>query len=535
MKNLPQPLKPLMEQDRWVIWEYTDGKKPPYQSRKPTRLASTADPKTWSSYAEAVAAAPEDGGVGFVIGAGIGALDLDDCRDPDTGALTDWAQELVNKANGAYVEVTPSKRGLRIIGTAEGGTVHAIRQMGVGKVEAYRNTNRYITVSGDQLGKCVKLGSIDALIGEKDTSSSALFHKEVCERGQKGWSVDRIEQHMRDNPKLYKHTKAAQYDSERRLRGEIEALFLKNAGITVREAPKGYTLASLERREFAPLRYYVEDMVVEGLTLIAGRPKKGKSWLLFGMGIDIANGDDALGKLTSRQSAVVYYALEDNPRRMQRRAKILLGKDAVWPKNFHIYHDLAKTDAGGLEQIRQHVKEHEAKVVMIDTMTPIRPRAPKGVDPYQHDYDVISSLQKFAHELRIAIVVTYHTRKAAADDAQESILGSTGITGAVDSWFVLLSNAQGKELHGSGRDIEDVEWGLDPGLNWRWTITGPAWQARKSQRRRDVLELLEQGEMHVNDIAEELHRPVRATTKLLHDMAHDGDIVRKSKGVYVRK
>jgi DNA-binding NarL/FixJ family response regulator len=407
--------------------------------------------------------------------------------------------------------------------------------MGVGKVEVYRDTPRYITVSGNQLGECKKFHSIGALIDDtkKDTSSSGLFHKVVCELGQKGWSVDRIEQHMRDNPKLYKHTKASQYDSEGRLRQEIERS-LKNAGITVREAVKGYTLASLENREFAPLRYYVESFVVEGLTLIAGRPKKGKSWLVFGMGIDIANGDDALGKLTTRQSTVIYYALEDNPRRMKRRAKILLGKNAKWPKNFHIFHDLAKTDVGGLEQIRQHVKEHEAKVVMIDTMTPIRPRPPKGVDPYQHDYDVVSSLQKLAHELRVAIVVTYHTRKAVADDAQESILGSTGITGAVDSWFVLVSNAQGKELHGSGRDIEDVEWGLDPRLNWRWTVTGPAWEARKSKQRQDVLKLLERGEMTVADIAEELQRSVRATTKLLHDMAHSGDIVRKRKGVYAR-
>ena len=217
---------------------------------------------------------------------------------------------------------------------------------------------------------------------------------------------------------------------------------------------------------------------------------------------------------------------------MQRRAKMLLGK-AVWPKNLYIYHDLKKTNVGGLEQITEQVKKHRAKVVIIDTMTPIRPRASKGVDPYQHDYDVMTSLQKLAHELRVAIVLTYHTRKAAADDPQELILGSTGITGAVDSWFVLISNAQGKELHGSGRDIEEVEWGMEHGLNWRWKIAGEAWEVRKSQSRRDVLHLLEKKEMSVADIVKALKRPVGTVTKLLHDMAHSGDIERKERGVYV--
>jgi hypothetical protein len=292
MKKLPQALKPLMEQDRWVIWEYTaDGKKPPYQSRNPTKHASTTDPKTWSSYAGAVAAAPEDGGVGFVIGGGIGALDLDDCRDPDTGALTDWAQALIDKANGAYVEVTPSKRGLRIIGTADGGTIHTVRQMGVGKVEVYRDTPRYITVSGDQRGKCGKVGSIDDLIDvaaaadRKDTTGSGLFMSEVCKRGEKGWDAERIEADIRQKPSQWKHTSAARYDREKRLLQEIERC-LKNAGIENKESYKA-RIARLADERFRPLSE-VTSRKVEWLlpgfipfnlpTMCDGYPDIGKSY-----------------------------------------------------------------------------------------------------------------------------------------------------------------------------------------------------------------------------------------------------------------
>src|SRR5215203_3293789 len=86
-------LAPLITQRNWCIWRYVDGKKVPYQSLHPTRCARTNDPKTWSSYEEAVAAAPPDGGIGFMLlGSGIGALDLDDCRNAETGQLDDWAR-----------------------------------------------------------------------------------------------------------------------------------------------------------------------------------------------------------------------------------------------------------------------------------------------------------------------------------------------------------------------------------------------------------------------------------------------------------
>jgi hypothetical protein len=244
--RLPHVLKPLIEQDQWVIWKHTsDGKKLPFQANKPAVLASTTDPKTWASYSDAVDARPANGGIGFVLhGSGIGALDLDDCRHPDTGKLHPWAQTLVDKANGAYVEVTPSKRGLRIIGAAKGGPVHTTRQMGEGKVEIYRDAARYITISGDQLGICKNLHCIDALIDEtiaapptpeKDTSSSGLFHMEVCKLAEKGWSPECIEAHMRKNEPRYKHTKAKQYDSENRLRQEIERS-IKNARMIVRKS-----------------------------------------------------------------------------------------------------------------------------------------------------------------------------------------------------------------------------------------------------------------------------------------------------------
>src|SRR5262249_4594691 len=70
-KLLPTSLTPLIEYPtpHWVIWRWEtseQGKptKVPHQARSPRRKASTKDPSTWATYAEAVAAAKAADGIG---------------------------------------------------------------------------------------------------------------------------------------------------------------------------------------------------------------------------------------------------------------------------------------------------------------------------------------------------------------------------------------------------------------------------------------------------------------------------------------
>jgi RecA-family ATPase len=70
-----------------------------------------------------------------------------------------------------------------------------------------------------------------------------------------------------------------------------------------------------------------------GLSLLAGKPKIGKSWLLLHAAIAVANGGFTLGEIHCKQGAVLYCALEDNERRLRERIAMLgLG----WPKQFFL-------------------------------------------------------------------------------------------------------------------------------------------------------------------------------------------------------
>ena len=124
-------------------------------------------------------------GIGFnLLDCELGAIDLDKCRDPETGAIAAWALKFIERApEDAYVETTVSGTGLRIIGTTSGASLHRKFEAGDGKgsFELYRRpqTGRYITISGLALpGRGnAPLPNIDALLDELLAEYDSKKHK----------------------------------------------------------------------------------------------------------------------------------------------------------------------------------------------------------------------------------------------------------------------------------------------------------------------------------------------------------------------
>ena len=139
--------------DRCLVWNLENRKgrptKPLYRADDPGRYADSTDPTTWSDWPTALAA-HENGkadGVGWVPDADIVGVDLDKCRDVETGETQAWAQSIIDQFN-SYTEVTPSQTGYRIYVRA--------RMMGDrrrnGPVEIYQGGGgRYFTVTGAHL------------------------------------------------------------------------------------------------------------------------------------------------------------------------------------------------------------------------------------------------------------------------------------------------------------------------------------------------------------------------------------------------
>jgi hypothetical protein len=109
----------LKRRPRWVNWRYAlDGEKwtkHPYNPRT-GRKASSTDLLTWSTF-EDVLAAHKAGGydcVGFVFCSGdpYAGVDLDGCRDPESGQIKAWAAEILRGLD-SYTELSPCGFGLR--------------------------------------------------------------------------------------------------------------------------------------------------------------------------------------------------------------------------------------------------------------------------------------------------------------------------------------------------------------------------------------------------------------------------------------
>src|SRR4051812_45784988 len=168
------PVTMLTELPRWVGWRTETRKgnkatKLPYQPGS-HKLAATDKPETWGPYDAACTMKGCDGPGLVLTGlAEVAALDLDGCREPTSGRLTPWAQSLCERAQ-SYTEVTPSKRGLRIIGLAPGlpATTVVLPQGEGQQCEIYcGGTTRYVTVSWERLDEYpAELNDIGPLVRE---------------------------------------------------------------------------------------------------------------------------------------------------------------------------------------------------------------------------------------------------------------------------------------------------------------------------------------------------------------------------------
>ena len=220
-----------------------------------------------------------------------------------------------------------------------------------------------------------------------------------------------------------------------------------------------FTARDLQGMEFPPLEFQIEGLITEGLTVLAGKPKMGKSWMALDFAMSVASGKQALGGRATKKGPTLYCALEDNQRRLQRRIRHNYGNQSSWPSDFHMATQLNKFDRGGFEQLENWIDEHQPSLVIIDTLVCIRANSDKR--SYDADYEALAPLQELAGEYGIAIVVIHHLRKLSGEDPLDKVSGTTGLTGAADNILVLDRTSNGPTLYGRGREMEDFEIAME--------------------------------------------------------------------------
>ncbi len=304
-----------------------------------------------------------------------------------------------------------------------------------------------------------------------------------------------------------------------------------------------FTGEELRAMTFPPISWIAADIIpAEGVTLLCSKPKFGKSWLAYDLCIASTMDRFTLGTIKPAQGDVLYLALEDSKRRLQRRMSRLLPTfNGAWPRKLTINTQWKRLHEGGLDDVRawhDHTKvKGKPILVVIDVLAKVR--RPTGNRPaYEADYEALAGLASLANELGIAIIVIHHTRKMAADDLMEMVSGSFGLTGAVDTILVMANKASGAVLDVRGRDVESSELAIQFSKETcRWTVLGAAAEIHISEQRSKIAAALKEANapMTVTALMEATGIKRNALDLLLSRMAKAGEVKRIKTGLYAHK
>src|SRR5215213_9513787 len=302
--------------------------------------------------------------------------------------------------------------------------------------------------------------------------------------------------------------------------------------------------ADLMALDLLPATPVLQCILYVGVTVFAGKPKIGKSWIMLNLALAVTTGSTFLGNTTVQQGEVLYLALEDNRRRLQRRIKKLL-PDREAPAGLHFALDWPRLDEGGLEALDKQLDEQPGiNLVIVDTLARLKPGGSKKRTQYEEDRDSVDSLVTLADKHSVAIVLVHHLREMESDDPLDMIHGTAGLTGGVDSALV-LKRRRGEpdaNLFGDGRDFENP---VELALKWNasaatWTILGDAEEYGMSEQRRAILGVVKRADKPLGPkaITERLNASgtqmkYGAVRELCSQMANDGQLKNLGRGKYV--
>lgn len=245
-------------------------------------------------------------------------------------------------------------------------------------------------------------------------------------------------------------------------------------------------LIDAETLYYKPLEHpkmLIDGVLSDGLAIMAGDSKIGKSWMVLWMCLQISKGEPVWG-LPTRKTDVAYLALEDREWRVQQRMQDLTDTP---PENLHFGFSCGQLGAELESQIEDVLKDYPSTgLLFIDTLQMVRDNVSAKVNAYAQDYKDLSSLKKIADNHGICIFVVHHTRKERdGGNIFNDMTGSTGIMGVADTGMILRKEdrfGDNATLCITGRDVEEKKLKMQMcGVKWEITEELSADDLRKER------------------------------------------------------
>ncbi|NCC58672.1 MAG: hypothetical protein EOM17_13765, partial [Synergistales bacterium] len=312
---------------------------------------------------------------------------------------------------------------------------------------------------------------------------------------------------------------------------KVEASVPKKKGIETISA-RDLRLSVLKAPEWA-----VDGLIPEGITILAGRPKGGKSWLILQACLAVASGQDFLGHKTTK-GKVLYAALEDTNYRLKSRIGKLWDDDRTVPADLLATTDIPRLNPEGIEILEEWIKANNPRMVVLDTWAKSKDAGDKRLNAYEQDVRLVSSIKRLADQYHLCLVLIHHLNKLKVGDENwlESLSGSMGLSGTADA-ILSLKRDMGQDnaiLKRTGRDFENTD---DLALEWTlegWVNNGPAKGKTITEERQEIIRSIKGAGEPVTPsyIADDLGKKAGNVRVMLHKMVQAGLIRRTSNNRY---
>lgn len=263
---------------------------------------------------------------------------------------------------------------------------------------------------------------------------------------------------------------------------------------------------------YSPPQYIVEEILPQGLTVLAGAGKIGKSWMGLQLAAAVAKGEEFLGRNTLYGRAL-FFGFEDDERRLSERMKKqdLVGPDlqelsvvTEYPGTFDELAADLECWIDGSDGVQDSVSDVQARLIVIDTLGRVMPDRSRGRDDYRHAVATLGRLQELTKDHDVAIVLMHHVRKedtrGAMADPFEQILGSQGIMTTADTTILLERPRLTYEgtLQTTSRATQELQLPVrfDPDRGLWFPMSSPSHAATISdipRRQREVLSAIVDG------------------------------------------
>jgi hypothetical protein len=244
---------------------------------------------------------------------------------------------------------------------------------------------------------------------------------------------------------------------------ELVKFCKKKSGIIIADQSIGWkashiTAAELRNKEFPPVQWAVEGLIPEGLTILAGDEKFGKSLMAIDLCLGVATGTHFMGSRECKKGDAYYISLEDPEQRVKTR--ILQQRDD-WPDTFHMSTSVEGPDIKTLVEVFDDIVINypNTRLIVVDVLNHVTPENQKStISDYQFTNKFLQPLQKWSNSNHIALVMITHKRKeliSNGDNPFNGIMGSKAIASAADTLIMVAINYAKKDMLKNDQTLPD--------------------------------------------------------------------------------